>query len=263
MVKCGPSSLALEVHLTPNPIARVLSTMRTHGVQSLLMGGQACVLYGAAEFSRDTDLALLASADNFVRLSSALDELGARVIAVPAFDLDYVTRGHAIHFAYGDRETGRMRIDVMSRMRNVAPFPELWERRTTLALPDTGEVEVMSLPDLVIAKKTQRDKDWPMIRRLVEVNYFAFRSEATDPRIDFWLGELRTVSLLIEAAARFAERARVLSESRPLLRDALESNTGAVSAGLTTEEDTERQADREYWAPLRAELEALRHRHTG
>lgn len=227
------------------------------------MGGQACVLYGAAEFSRDTDLALLASADNFVRLSSALDELGARVIAVPAFDLDYVTRGHAIHFAYGDRETGRMRIDVMSRMRNVAPFPELWERRTTLALPDTGEVEVMSLPDLVIAKKTQRDKDWPMIRRLVEVNYFAFRSEATDPRIDFWLGELRTVSLLIEAAARFAERARVLSESRPLLRDALESNTGAVSAGLTTEEDTERQADREYWAPLRAELEALRHRHTG
>jgi hypothetical protein len=27
--------------------------MRTHGVEALLMGGQACVLYGAAEFSRD------------------------------------------------------------------------------------------------------------------------------------------------------------------------------------------------------------------
>jgi hypothetical protein len=25
------------------------------------MGGQACVLYGAAEFSRDTDLAILAN----------------------------------------------------------------------------------------------------------------------------------------------------------------------------------------------------------
>ncbi len=30
--------------------------MNTHRVKSLLMGGQACVLYGAAEFSRDTDL---------------------------------------------------------------------------------------------------------------------------------------------------------------------------------------------------------------
>ena len=29
--------------------------MRTNHVQYLLMGGQACVLYGAAEFSRDAD----------------------------------------------------------------------------------------------------------------------------------------------------------------------------------------------------------------
>ena len=35
--------------------------MRKHQVQCLLMGGQACVLYGAAEFSRDTVLAILAS----------------------------------------------------------------------------------------------------------------------------------------------------------------------------------------------------------
>jgi hypothetical protein len=27
--------------------------MRKNGVQALLMGGQACVFYGAAEFSRD------------------------------------------------------------------------------------------------------------------------------------------------------------------------------------------------------------------
>lgn len=38
-----------------SPIPKVLSTMREHGVQALLMGGQACILYGAAEFSRDAD----------------------------------------------------------------------------------------------------------------------------------------------------------------------------------------------------------------
>ncbi len=84
---CEPEWVAWY-RVTPNPIARILSTMRKHRVQSLLMGGLACVLYGVAEFSRDTDL----------------------------------------------------------------------------ALPGVGEADLLSLPDLVAAKKTQRDKDWPMLR---------------------------------------------------------------------------------------------------
>ena len=36
--------------------------MRARRVLALLMGGQACVFYGAAEFSRDTDLAVVADA---------------------------------------------------------------------------------------------------------------------------------------------------------------------------------------------------------
>ena len=42
--------------MIPNPIRRVLSSIREHRVRALLMGGQACVVYGAAEFSRGTDL---------------------------------------------------------------------------------------------------------------------------------------------------------------------------------------------------------------
>jgi hypothetical protein len=57
--------------------------MRTQGVHYLLMGGQACVLYGGAEFSRDTDLAVLADPDNLGRLSAALAELQADCIAGP------------------------------------------------------------------------------------------------------------------------------------------------------------------------------------
>jgi hypothetical protein len=48
-----------EAPLIPSPIRKALSTIRRHRVDHLLMGGQACVLYGAAEFSRDLDLALL------------------------------------------------------------------------------------------------------------------------------------------------------------------------------------------------------------
>lgn len=41
--------------MIPNPIRRVLSSIEANRVRALLMGGQACVLYGAAESSRDTN----------------------------------------------------------------------------------------------------------------------------------------------------------------------------------------------------------------
>ncbi len=53
--------------MTPSPIRRVLSTFRRHRVQSLLIGGQACILYGGAEFSRDIDFAVSPDEANLAR----------------------------------------------------------------------------------------------------------------------------------------------------------------------------------------------------
>jgi len=39
-----------------------------------------------------------------------------------------------------------MRIDVMTRMRGVAPFSTLWRRRTSVDLADGARCEVMALP---------------------------------------------------------------------------------------------------------------------
>ena len=80
----------------------------------------------------------------------------------------------------------------MSVMRGVDAFEELWQRRTTLEYDSGDSLEVVSLPDLVAAKKTQRDKDWPMIRRLVEANYVQNRDDPTNEQIRFWLEESRT-----------------------------------------------------------------------
>jgi hypothetical protein len=144
--------------------------MRSHEVQCLLMGGQACIVYGAAEFSRDADLAVLAERANLHRLREALDELNAATIAVPPFEAQYLERGHAVHFRCERADVKGMRVDVMSRMRGVEAFPTLWERRTTLELRAAPrepllEVDLLALSDLVAAKKTQWDKDWPMIHR--------------------------------------------------------------------------------------------------
>ena len=41
------------------------------------MGGQACVFYGAAQFSKDVDFLILAGEANFKGLGRALEELQA------------------------------------------------------------------------------------------------------------------------------------------------------------------------------------------
>ena len=64
---CGKFISTLVVRLTRNPILKVLSSIRAHRVRALLMGGQACVFYSAAEFSRDTDLASQASTSGIGR----------------------------------------------------------------------------------------------------------------------------------------------------------------------------------------------------
>ena len=115
------------------------------------MGGQACVFYGAAEFSRDTDFAIVADAANLVRLRKALVDLQAEPIAVAPFALKFLRRGHAIHFRCQHPEAFRMRVDVMSKMRGVDAFPKLWKRRTTIELPDGTHCQLLSLPDLVRA----------------------------------------------------------------------------------------------------------------
>jgi len=224
------------------------------------MGGQACVFYGAAEFSRDTDLVILADAANLRRLRKALAEVEAEVIAVPPFHIRHLRKGHAIHFRCLHPELQRMRVDVMSRLRGVGPFEALWRRRTTLLLPDGFAVDLLSLPDLVRAKKTQRGKDWPMIGRLLEAHFFGYRGHPTRERIRLWLLELRTPELLIEAARRHRDSCERLIRKRPLLLHAMQGDEPGLEAALREEEAREREADRRYWQPLRAELERERRR---
>jgi hypothetical protein len=233
--------------------------MRAHRVRALLMGGQACVFYGAAEFSRDTDFAILADAANLARLRKALAELQAEPIAVPPFEMKYLRRGHAIHFRCQHPEALRMRVDVMSKMRGVDSFAKLWRRRTTVELPDGTKCDLLSLPDLVQAKKTQRDKDWPMIRRLVEAHYFQNNAKPNPAQIRFWLRELRTPRLLLEVARAHASLARRLATKRPLLKRAVSGKLTQLENALLTEEARLRAEDKTYWSPLLKELEQLRH----
>ncbi len=245
--------------MIPNPILKVLSTMSCHTVRHLLIGGQACVLYGAAEFSRDCDIVILAEEANFENLNAALAELQAECIAIPEFKAEYLQRGHAVHFRCRNPDVDGLRIDVMSKLRGCDPFEKLWERRTTIQDENANAVyEVLAIEDLVRAKKTQRDKDWPMIRRLVEAHYDENQDDSNEAMVQFWIRESRTPSMLSELIDRFPDKLTSFAATRPWLVSIDANDVKQIEAFLRLEEDAERQADEEYWRPLKEELVQLR-----
>jgi hypothetical protein len=194
--------------VTLSPIPRVLSTFRRRKVQALLMGGQACILYGAAEFTRDVDLAVAVNPANLKRLNQALRDLQTEQIYFPALSAAVLRRGHACHFRSLLPGLHRLRIDVMAKMRGVDSFARLWKRREEIRLPGVGNLPVLSLPDLVKAKKTQRDKDWPMIRRLIEADVAGTSGEPEPSQVSFWFRECRTFGILRDLGIRHPDLAR-------------------------------------------------------
>ena len=244
--------------MTRNPIPKVLSTFFRHRVKALLIGGQACILYGAAEFSRDIDLSVLISTENLEALRKVLRELEAEPVFYPDLSVEALLKGHACHFRCQRKDLKGLRVDVSGVMRGVDDFHELWKRREEIEAPEIGRIVVIGLSDLVKSKKTQRDKDWPMIRRLIEADIHAAPDQASDDRIRFWFAECRTSELLILLAEEYPEIARMMAANRPLLDFAIQGSRDEVQRLLREEEDKEREADREYWKPLRKQLEEWR-----
>ncbi len=240
------------------PIRHVLSTIQASGTRTLLMGGQACVFYGAAQVSKDVDFLVLADEVNFSKLHSALGTLAAQRIAVPPFDPAILERGHAVHFRCAAPGVEGIRIDVMSRLRGLVPFDQLWNRRTVIGDEDGNEFHLLSVPDLVLAKKTQRARDWPVIETLVSIHY---RENSLNPQaawIEFWLTEARSPELLMELVARFPAQTDEFQAIRPLLALAKAGQMLELRIALDAEVRAKQDEDRLYWLPLKREMESFR-----
>lgn len=222
------------------------------------MGGQACVFYGAAQVSKDVDFLLLADEANFGKLHQALDLLQAKRIAVPAFSAAVLERGHAVHFRCQAPVVDGLRLDLMTRIRELRDFDVLWARRTVVEDADGNVFDLLSVPDLVAAKKTQRAKDWPVIEALVSIHYIENRSSPEPDWITFWLLESRSPELTIELVQEFPAETMTLLQRRPLLRLAVTGDMPRLREALDAEVRAEQEKDRAYWEPLKREMEAFR-----
>src|SRR5262249_16927363 len=151
-------------------------------------------------------------------------ELGAEALFVPALSQEVLLKGHACHFRLHVPEAEGIRLHVMSVMHGCESFEQLWERRRTLTLPGVGRIHVLALADMVQAKKTQRDKDWPMVRRLIEVDFHNRPRRPSQAQIQFWLREARTPGLLVELCRRYPGMARRIGGVRSAVRWAMKES---------------------------------------
>jgi len=244
--------------LNQNPTLEVLFIFQRFGVKSLLIGGQACIVYGAAEFSRDSDLIILCSLENLSKVKKALHALQAKNIYLPPLEKEYLDKGHACHFRCYSEPVKGLRIDIMAKLRGCDHFEKLWDRKYTVKLPTGKTIQVIGLEDLVQSKKTQRDKDWLMLNRLVE-NDMLLTRQPEAKKVEWWLLECRNADNLIKLGNENKELTKRCIEKRPLLKTALLRNVKKLQDQLNKEELSERERDERYWRPLKKELEILRH----
>jgi hypothetical protein len=76
--------------------------------------------------------------------------------------------------------------------------------------------------------------------------------------VRFWFLQLRTPELLMELVRGRGRLSSQLLRKRPLLRFAQAKKESLLADALLEEEKRERAADRQYWTPLKKELEMLR-----
>lgn len=152
----------------PLDVRRIVSTLDTHGVRYLLIGGLGASLYGAERVTQDIDLLPRTDEENLSRLAAALRDLGAflRVGGLTddeARGLPVVIDSQSLAATEVTRwRTAAGDVDVLAAIRGEhgerRKYADLTERASETVV--TGvTVRVASLQDIVESKRfAARDK---------------------------------------------------------------------------------------------------------
>jgi len=104
-------------------IANFFQSLSDRGVESLLISGQATVLYGAATFSEDIDLWINPTSENRDRFTATLRDCRARFYKLtPQLTVENLSRGHGFHFVLPGGKESDVFLDVMGSPPRVGSF---------------------------------------------------------------------------------------------------------------------------------------------
>ena len=229
-------------------------------VRYLVISGQACILYGASQFTEDLDLWIQPAPKNLKSFLRAMARVKARVYKLtPPLTMKHLRKGHGFHFRIG-RE---LFLDVMGRPPRVGGFLEAFSRAREFRT-DWGTLPVSAPEDLVLLKRTNRPGDYEAVSNLVR---FRVSEEREDAAVLRWaLLSTFDLSDLVEFTLRAADKLRRWP-SRPALHALLpltatssripDRRLRRAAQLLAVEMGEVQERGRRYWRPIVAELRSL------
>ncbi len=249
-------------------IANFFQSLERHGVEYLLISGQAAVLYGAATFSEDIDLWINPTEKNRDRFLLALHDAGARYYKLtPPLTVGNLERGHGFHFVLPGEKENEVFLDVMGSPPRTGSFTAAAATAQRIET-EWGAIPTIGIKELVELKKTQRLEDYPVIGKLA-LTWLGL-PECKTPADDL-LWALQNIFTLPELTELFVSHAAAVDIAMKFNRDVgqfgrqvaatdeIESGVERDVGNFFQKRMSELQgADRDYWREIIRELKQFR-----
>jgi predicted nucleotidyltransferase len=163
----------------PADFEKILRCLTDEGVEFLVIGGQAEMLFGSPRLTYDTDICYRRTPDNHQRLARALEPLEPRLRGAPPglpFRMDAKTLAAGCNFTL---DTNAGPLDLLGFVEPIGSYEQLQPGRETYQISD-ATVETIGLDDLLRVKKhISRVKDRESLLQLLTIKKFR-QSRPTD-----------------------------------------------------------------------------------
>ena len=149
----------MDTDTEKSPFERIIDLLCKHGVQFVVIGGQAELLLGSARVTLDTDLCYRRSRENLTSLVAALVELKPSLRGAPAdlpFRLDAESLALGCNFTFRTTEGD---LDLLGYVEPLGTYDDIAPRAESMQLGEIT-IQVASLDDLIrIKSHLGRPKD--------------------------------------------------------------------------------------------------------
>jgi predicted nucleotidyltransferase len=150
----------LEDWLAQSPLERFCAVLAEHGVEFIIVGGQAEALMGSPRVTYDVDLCYRRTPDNLERLAAALGTLSLTLRGAPPelkFRLD--AQALALGQNYTFEVDGEYPLDFLGYLEPIGTYEDLLPHAETMMIGGR-QTRVIGLDDLIrIKRHLGRPKD--------------------------------------------------------------------------------------------------------
>jgi hypothetical protein len=155
--------------LEPSKLEKIAAILLRHGVEFLIVGGQAEILMGSPRVTHDTDLCYRRTRENLNRLADALKELQPKLRGAPpdlpiVLDADALALGNNYTF-----DTSLGPLDLLGWLEPVGTYDDLAPRSESYRVGDL-QLYTIGLDDLIrIKEHVGRPKDRQSLHQLLAI----------------------------------------------------------------------------------------------